>query len=466
MLARQTRGLLRTCVLSGSLALTGCSAPDRPSVVWIIVDTLRADHLEWYGYERETSPELASLVSQGVLFEQALTPQPETSPAIASLLTGLYPPGHGVRALYLRLHDQNRSAAELFAAAGYETAAFVSSFVMIDDFTNFGQGFEIYEDFVSDRELSRSNFERRAGATIALARSWFDARRSDRPFFLFLHLIDPHGPYTPPGEWETHFTSTDTFPIPGRIANYQQLPGLSDFSAYRDRYDGEIAYLFSQLGPFFDHLERAGILRRSLVVLTADHGESLGERDRWLRHGDNVFQENLRVPLIIRMPDSVPGPRGVRRSEPVSLVDLLPTSLEVTGLAVPGALDGRSLLPALSGGSLISRPVYAWSRPGGPVAFAKVEGTKKWMLRRDVEPEQMLAFDLISDPGELRPLDSVEVGPEQLASRLGAWTAQRTPFVVEANFMATAQRADFIARRLSDRDRDDLARLRSLGYIN
>src|SRR4029079_13615818 len=133
-------------------------------------------------------------------FENVYTPQPETTPAIASMFTGLYPVHHGVNQLYTPLHDQNTTVAERFSKDGYDTAAFVSSFVMIRRFSNLGQGFRVYDDYVTERELYRNNFERKATAALEGVRLWVEHRhRQDKkPFLLFVHLIDPHGPYAPP----------------------------------------------------------------------------------------------------------------------------------------------------------------------------------------------------------------------------------------------------------------------------
>ena len=446
-------------------AISGCRRPHR-SVIWIVVDTLRADHLEWYGYERQTSPELAPWIAEGTLFDLAISPQPETTPAVASLLTGLYPPRHGVRSLSQRLHDDNRTAAEIFHDAGYDTAAFVSSFVMIQEFTNFAQGFDEYEDFVSDRELSRENFERSARETLALAERWVRARDPGKPFFLFVHLIEPHGPYTPPEPWASQFHSAETFEIPGKIAKYQRLPGLTDYASYLDRYDGEIACLFSSLGSFLRTLRDAGTLDRAMFALTADHGESLGERDRYFRHGDNVFQENVHVPLLLHLPESAPAERGRRVADVVSLVDLLPTALEFAGIGGPSGLDGRSLLGTGRRGPTAERAILAWSRPGGPYGFARFAGRSKSMLRSDVSPAVWESFDLGSDPAEGT---AGEVSPElreAMARNYAAWNDHQTPFVVENNLMSQTLRADFVAERLRKRDQEDLERLRSLGYVN
>ena len=261
-MSRRTRPTL--LVLLALTAALGCGRGSQPTpVVWIVVDTLRADHLDWYGYARPTSAGLERLRADGLLFEHAYTPHPETTPAIASLLTGLDPPRHGVRGLYQKLHGDNRSLAEVLADAGYETAAFVSSFVMIRDFCGLDQGFATYDDFVTERERNRDNFERRAAATLALARDFLDRRDPGRPLFLFLHLIDPHGPYDPPEPWSIRFRTVEEIPIRGTVPLYQRLPGVDRLGPYVDRYDGEIAYASRELGGFLDLLVVAGLYDRS-----------------------------------------------------------------------------------------------------------------------------------------------------------------------------------------------------------
>ena len=461
----RTSGRLLTTLLALATAL-GCGrAPEPTPVVWIVVDTLRADHLDWYGYERPTSAGLKRLRSDSILFECAYTPHPETTPAIASLLTGLDPPRHGVRGLYQKLHGDNRSLAEVLADAGYETAAFVSSFVMIRDFCGLDQGFATYDDFVTERERNRDNFERRAAATLALARDFLERRDAGRPLFLFLHLIDPHGPYDPPEPWASRFRTGEEIPIRGTVPLYQRVPGVDRLGPYLDRYDGEIAYVSRELGGFLDHLAETGLYDRALIVFTADHGESFGERGVTMKHGDDVFQENVHVPLLVKLPGARPAGAPRVTAAAVSLTDLAPTTLDMIGLPVLSGLDGVSFRSLLDGRPFERVPVPMWSKPGSEErGFALAAGREKWMIAGSAAP--IVRFDLAADPGETAPRAGDEGTPPGMAELSRQWLEHRTPFTVEGNFMETALRGDFVRSRMSAADRANLERLKSLGYIH
>jgi arylsulfatase A-like enzyme len=456
------RRLLVLCLVCW--AITGCHLRRQPpSVIWIVVDTLRADHLEWYGYARPTSPSLRSLAAEGSLFTRAYTPAPQTTPAIASMFTGLYPARHGLRSLYQLLHDDNRTAAEIFAGAGYDTAAFVSSFVMVRNFSNLGQGFALYDDFVGERELFRDNYERKAAATLELAARWAQERRDERPFFLFVHLIDPHGPYAPPGEFAGRFRSAEAVEVEGAIPAYQQIPGVRDLNRYRDLYDGEIAYADAALGRFLDVLDDRGLLAGSLVVFTADHGESMGEHGLYFRHGDDVFQENVHVPLIVKPPAGF-GEVTRRVPDVVSHVDLLPTVLEIAGLPVPAALDGRSLVSSLRGEGGRATAVFAMAEAAGESSVALIEGHRKTVVHRRRGVRSMSAYDLARDPRESSPEPAADEDVARIRARRAEW-ATRLPFTVRRNFLPERERGAFLRRHVGQRTREDLERLRSLGYV-
>ena len=457
---RLTRAAAAALLALIAIGLGGCRKQGPPPVVFVVVDTLRAGSLEWYGYERATSPALAPLVESGVLFEHAYTVQPQTTPAIASMFTGLYPARHGVEALYVLLHDANPTAAEAFAAAGYDTAAFVSSFVMIRDFSNLGQGFAVYDDFVTDRELYRNNYERKAGPTLARASEWLRQRDSDKPFFLFLHLIDPHGPYAPPPPYDTKFRSTEVVPVEGAIPTAQQIPGVRDFNRYRDLYDGEIAYATDQLGTFFAELQREGLFEEALIVLTADHGESMGEHGLYFRHGDDVYQENLHVPLIVKPPGGVAG--GRRVADPVGVVDLTPTLLELAGLPVRPGLDGRSLAPLLRGEALEPRELYA-------IARDRHEGVLHGLVKTVMpikRPNRAVSFDLATDPGERSPVKAHRRELRRVRAWQQRWAQLQLAFEPQRNFMDLARRGEFVGQREDPAAAADVERLRSLGYLN
>ena len=462
LLRRARRVCLPLLALAVAAGSTSCRREEpRPSVVWIVVDTLRADHLESYGYERETSPALRPLVDQGVLFERAFTPQPMTTPAIASMFSGLYPARHGVRELYVLLHDDNATTAEAFAAAGYDTAAFVSSFVMVRDFSNLGQGFAAYDDFVTDRELYRNNYERKAADTLARASAWLQDREGDEPFFLFLHLIDPHGPYAPPDGYAERFRSQEVVEITGNIPLPNKIPGVKDLNRYRDLYDGEVAYATDQLGVFLRHLREKDLFDDTLIVFTADHGESMGEHGLYFRHGDDVFQENLHVPLIVKPPRGR-GAGPARVADNVSLVDLHPTVLELAGLPVRPGLDGRSLAPLVRGEAPAPAEVFAWARTHvGGVVSGRTKTIAGEKPRADV-----LSYDLASDPRELSPRPARPKEVRRLRTWQQRWAQVRLPFDPRKNFMDLARRDDFVRQRADPQTAADVERLRSLGYLN
>lgn len=455
-------------LVAAALSTMTCLRPSplRPDIVWIVVDTLRADHLEWYGYHRSTSPSLAGMISDGALFERAFSPQPETTPAIASMFTGLYPPKHGVTALYLKLHEDNITLAERLATVGYETAAFVSSFVMIRDFCGLDQGFSIYDDFVQEREAFRDNFERRAEGTIDLATKWVEGRDGAKPMFLFVHLIDPHGPYTPPGDWAARFHSDETLPVRGTIPAYQRIPGETNLNRYRDLYDGEVAYAMHEVGRLLEQLRARRLLDAAMVVITSDHGESLGERGLYFRHGDDVFQENVHVPLLVKLPSRLGARRGILHSSPVSHVDLLPTVLDLLQLDVGEQLDGQSLLPSLLGRGHDRGPVSMWARPRGEVSFAEATGNAKLMLRTYASGQRQFArYELEGDAAEAEPLALSTEEAARLAQRLDAWLANEPRFRVEGNILHESKRQEFVRGRLRQQEDEDLDRLRSLGYL-
>jgi arylsulfatase A-like enzyme len=471
---------------AGWAALAVCAAagfacarqrPAKPvSIIWIVVDTLRADHLEWYGYPRATAPELRPLLEHGVTFDRAYTTQPETTPAISSMLTSLYPYRHGVEHLYYRLNDRNVRAAQLLRRAGYATAAFVSSFVMVRNFSNFGPGFDVYDDFVDEREKYRDNYERKAAKTLALAGAWIAGHRS-APFFCFIHLIDPHGPYTPPGEFANRFHSPAPAPIAAAlIPDYQRMPGVTDSNRYRDLYDGEIAYASHEIGRFLDGLESGGVFAPSLIVFTADHGEEMGEHGHWFSHGDDLYEQNVHIPLIVKPPAGVPAVRGSRVGQPVSVVDLLPTVLEAAGLPRPAYFQGRSLWPWIAGnggregsggsagaggGAGDSRGVF-FTRYGRVLHVGTVQAGRKTILKEDTVEQ----YDLGADAAERLPLPPLRRDAFAVAD-LRAWRAAaeawRRGFVVEVNPMDYALRNAFVRGR---RDPDEsVRRLRSLGYL-
>ncbi|MBI4881288.1 MAG: sulfatase [Planctomycetes bacterium] len=370
--ARDAALFLAAGVLPLLLGAAGCDrqeeAPRCSAAVLITIDTLRADHLGCYGCERDTSPNLDRLAAAGVLFERCLTPLPRTTQSLASILTGVTPARHRVRSLHHVLGGEHVTLAERFHEAGFATAAFASLpyFPGPQGFDQgFGDGFELWLD-AADRDV-------RADAVTAAALLWVEAQ-GDAPFFLWLHLRDPHRPYLPPAPFRARFDPEPYGPTRDSIVaagargkdareqaariqyGVEKLPPrvIERTIAF---YDGEIAFTDQAIGAFLDGLRGLGRSDDALVLVTADHGESLGEHDYWFSHGDFLYDDCLRVPLIVR----APGLPARVVPEQVGVIDIAPSLIELFALAPGAEIEGASFAAALAGGAIRGRTLFAES---------------------------------------------------------------------------------------------------------
>lgn len=354
--------------------------PARPNVVLITLDTTRADRIGAYGYAAAATPHLDRLARDGARFAQALSPAPLTLPAHASVMTGRNPYGHGVRNNgYFVLGTDVPTLAERFAAAGYDTAAFVSSFVLDRQF-GLARGFAHYDDALDPQRGTGDSLEleRRGDRTVAAASAWLAARLSapDTPYFLWVHLYDAHEPYDPPSAFRSRF---------------------------EHRYDGEIAFQDALVG---DLLARTGYgaPRSPLVVVAGDHGESLGDHGE-STHGLFVYDSALRVPLIIAWP-GVLAPRVIVPA--VTLADVAPTVTALAGLPAPAGIQGESLVPVLDGEAAAPRGLYAETYfPQFFMGWAPLRSIRegRWKYIDAPEPE---LYDVDADPGETTNRATIE----------------------------------------------------------
>lgn len=316
--------------------LAGEGATDRLNVILVTIDTLRADRLSSYGSEQVSTPHIDRLAREGVRFSNAATTVPFTLPAHSSIMTGTYPPFHGVREnVGYSLDETLPTLAEELSAAGWATAGFVSAFVL-DSRWGIGRGFDRYrDDFQLDPTKPSVNVgqvQHDGRDTIEEALDWLDEPR-DQPFFLWVHLFEPHDPYTPPEPYR---------------------------SQYPDRpYDAEVAYTDSLIGLLREGLESRGVLDESVFLLTSDHGEGLGQHGEGF-HGYFIYDSTVRVPLILRLPFGDFEGRVV--GEAVSHVDILPTVLSIVSREVPAEVQGIDLKPLILGREpASSREVYTES---------------------------------------------------------------------------------------------------------
>ena len=340
------------------------------NVVLISIDTCRADRLSCYGYSAPTTPNIDRLADQGVLFLRAQSTNPITLPSHCSMLTGTIPPYHGVRLNMDRLSDaDNETLAEILQRNGFRTGAVLGAFPLDARF-GLNQGFDSYDANFGQRSRRDVANQRKASEVSQLASDWLEKNGSE-PFFLFLHYFDPHGPYEPPAEFSAQFSV--------------------------DRYVGEIAYTDSCIGQVVDRLRSLGLLESTLIVVAADHGESLGEHQE-RTHAYFAYQSTIHVPLIMVAPT---GTGKLRVEQPVSIIDIVPTILSLLGVPVPPQVQGADLSAYLSGGTPASEPRYLYSESWDPAKFGccPLRGLlyDNWHYIWSIKPE---LYDIQKDPGE------------------------------------------------------------------
>jgi arylsulfatase A-like enzyme len=415
-------------VLAGALACAEEPPDPRPSVLLVTLDTTRFDHTSLAGDRRDTTPRLAALAREGASFALAYAPTSTTGPSHATLFTGLSPLRHGVLKNGVPLDASLDTLAERLAAEGWRTGAFVSSFVVSRRFA-FDQGFAAFDDrfepetstyteqFWEGQEI-RDAFDRRGDATTDRALHWLEANAGRGPLFAWVHYFDPHAPYAPP---------------PGFAGRFEPAAGADALARDVARYDEEIAFADAELGRLLDGLDRLGLAGNTIVAVTADHGEGLMDHGH-MEHGVHIYEEQVRVPLVLRWPGRI---APVRLAAPVELADLSPTLHELLGLPLDPAFEGASLAPALVAGAPLeaARPVRLYRRhfAGEQRGETYVKGEKfgvrvgRWKLIDGPEEGTRELFDLEADPGErANRIDAAPAVAADLAERLAAWRAGRT----------------------------------------
>ncbi|HEX2484706.1 MAG TPA: sulfatase [Myxococcota bacterium] len=401
-----------------------CREPARarpPNLVLVSVDSLRADHLHAYGYPRETSPTFDRLAREGARFESAVSTTSWTLPAHAALFTGLYDSTHGLVDNGLRLAPELTTLAETLARAGYHTAGFYGGPYLHPTF-GLSDGFEVWESCMtavpgelSDAELraesraprARSHGDVTGPRTLERVARWAERQPRERPFFLFVHLWDVHYDFIPPPPYDRLFdpdyrgtlTGVDFM---GNLAVNRRMD-RRDLEHLVALYDGEIRFTDDVLGRLLDDLRARGLLGDALVVVTADHGEEFFEHGR-KGHQKTLFDEVVRVPLVLHWPGRLPAGRVV--PDQVRLVDLAPTLLAAAGVPAPAGVDGRDVLPLARGEPLAPQDalleLYA---DGRDQRALRTRELKAYARRgRRGRPPAEVGYDLRVDPGERVPL--------------------------------------------------------------
>jgi arylsulfatase A-like enzyme len=365
-MARIQPGRSRSSALVAALALAfaGCPGPSREpaslvkppraagnglNVVLVTIDTLRADHLGTYGYGRATSPRIDALARRGAIFEQAYTYWPKTRGSFVALMTGRRASQSGYSKTHPPLLDHNATLASVLKEAGYDTVAAVDN-ANVAASLGYAKGFREYRETWEEAALVTEMERTRAITESGL--QYLKSASREKPFFLWLHYVNPHTPYTPPPPFDTAFLDAAaaegrSLPVVtsvhGGIPHQWAVAGKDRLGYYVAQYDGEIATVDQQVGRVLDALAASAVKDTTLVVLTSDHGESLGEHDYYFDHGENVYDPSMRIPFVV----AGPGTAAACRSDAlVSTLDLMPTVLDAVKVSYPPDLAGQSLLPA------------------------------------------------------------------------------------------------------------------------
>ncbi len=405
---RGTAGLL--------LALGACQGTPAPSVVaratpasgtgWnvvlITIDTLRADHLGVYGYQRKTSPNIDTLALEGTTFTNAYTYWPKTRASFIMMMTGRRPSQNGYSKTHAVLLDFNATLASVLKGAGYATAALVDN-ANVAAQHGYAKGFDSYRETWQEPALKTEMDRTRAISDGGIA----FAKSATQPYFLWLHYVNPHTPYTPDAPFDKMFV--DAAARGGSILpvsrGYKQgvheqlaVAGKS-LGYYVAQYDGEIAAADREIGRVIDALREAGQFQRTVVMVTSDHGESLGEHEYYFDHGEDLFDPSLRIPMIM----ALPGGRREQRSDGfASTLDVLPTLLDAAKVSYPPELAGQSLLAHAEGRPAPSRErLYAQNDLNLRATFDR---RYKLVATPIGDNDQWSLYDRTSQPGENRNL--------------------------------------------------------------
>lgn len=367
---------------------------EAPLLIVYLVDTLRADHTTPYGYARNTTPALAEFAKEAVIFDAAIANASWTKPSVASLFTSLLPGRHRAVQLFDVLDLGHTTAAEMFSAKGYVTGAAIANSVIYSPGTNFDQGFDYFAGLHGAN--NRPSKLVAAAKVVDAGLEWIASRRG-MPMFFYLHTIDPHVPYAPAAPFDRMFEPHPTGGHPGADPR-TDYKDPADRERLMAQYDGDIAYGDREFGRFVSQLKERGLYDRATIVFLSDHGEEFLDHGKWL-HGRSVFDELVRVPLIVKFPKQRDA--GKRIAQMVQVVDVLPTLLAEEGLPVPNppVIAGRPMQKVISG-EAPEPPAVSEISHRGNVAYGMRSSRDKYIHRFSPEQDE-LYFDLRDDPKEL-----------------------------------------------------------------
>jgi arylsulfatase A-like enzyme len=424
------------------------ASPERPNVILYLVDTLRADRVGARRTAGSLTPRLDAFAQEATVFENAIAQAPWTKPSVTSIFTGLGPLVHGVRRIHDKLPPEAVTLAELLHAAGYQTAGFSTNWHVSHD-TGLDQGF-VFFDFAPDASASDLLNQR--------VFRWLDGHGQSRsPFFLYVHALDPHGPYTPPEEFRARFATgvrsdAGTGPELQRIYRTKGKVRHRLITEVAPLYDAEVAFNDHSFGAFLDALRRQGLYDSSLILFVSDHGEEFDEHGEF-GHGNNLYNETLRVPLIVKWPHQRQG-RTIQAL--AQHVDLLPTLLRAAGLQTPKNLPGLDLAQVAASGedpdALTGRAVLSHMNREGREGISVLQAN--WKL---IQP-------LTREMADTPKLYHLPTDPEERTNRLGNLPI-RAGWLESLIRLEQARSRNGLKTQTYEMDEETRRGLEALGYL-
>lgn len=415
--------LAAACTPRGPAPAPSPSPSPRPAgnglnVLLVTIDTLRADHLGAYGYARATSPHMDALAAEAGLFTRAFTYWPKTRGSFVMMHTGRVPCRNGYSRTHPILAEFNPTLAETLQRAGYRTTALVDNANVAAQY-GYARGFARYRETWEEKALP-TEMDRTRAITSEAVSILASSARAGEPFFLWLHYVNPHTPYQPPPPHDTAFLDAKASRGPrlpvveglhGGIPRQWAVPGQDRLGWYVAQYDGEIAAVDAEVGKVLRALDAHALREKTVVLLTSDHGESLGEHDYYFDHGEDIFDPSMAVPLLLR----VPGQAAARSDALASTLDVVPTLLDAVKVSYPPDLAGQSLLPALRGQPLVGRARLFGQNERG--VSATWDERHKLVSTPGEDGPRLALYDRQRDPAEVKDLSRAEPEAFRLARR-------------------------------------------------
>lgn len=434
-----------------------CSGRKEINVLLISIDTLRADHLSAYGYRRKTSPTIDQVASEGIIFSQAMAQRGQTWTSVTSIMTSMYPHTHGVRENGMNLKDSIPTLAALLKSYGYSTVAFITNMV-----TSRHVGFDHVYRF---RGMERDK------PTTKAAIEWL-GKNHKKKFFAWIHYIAPHKPYGPPAPFTRRFVSLNDDEIQRLNDRLDKITLNKESISEKEKdqivslYDAEIAYVDNQISRVLKTLDDLDLKKNTLLVITADHGEELYDRNQYFYHACSIYDSVLRIPLIIRFPDQVQGHRNVQTV--VESIDIAPTIFDLLKLPRPKSFEGKSLKPLILSDDSSSIPSLAYSEIKDKVFSVR---TNHWRYIYNPESYRPDGEPYREVPESQR---SYIIQKEELYSHSG--DSAETKNVVDANrapagtlkqqLLKWVKKSDVKIQSEEDADEETYEELKALGYVH